>query len=196
MHNAIKEAILAHQKAEEHYKEMYRVIKMISDATKNKNVSKQLTQEERADLIYFCKQLGELHDDLGKEARAARELLDNVLCAVYIGTTAAKERSVKGDIAIATPDLKVQGTCPSSTKEPTRYRMLMEFCGVKNEIIEAGLLTAHWPKMVEYLTKCATEGIPFPDGIDPDNTKPKYSTAVRLRSDVDLTVIREGVLHE
>lgn len=190
MHSAVKEAVLLHERAVAFHADAYRVLKLVSDMTKKGNA---LTQEERADLIYFMKHVGDIFEDIKKEAHANRELLDNVLCAVYTASgAAAKERSVKGNIAVATPDVKVQATCPSATKEPTRYGMLMRALGVTNEdTIARGLLTVHWPRMVEYCTELSREGKPLPDGIDPEHTKPKYSTSVRLRSDVDLEEVRK-----
>ena len=190
MHTCVKEAVKLHEACVSLHADIYRILKLVSDMTKKGNA---LTQEDRADLIYLMKQVGDTFDDLKKEAYANRELLDNVLCAVHTATGAvAKERSVRGNIAVATPDVKIQATCPSSTKEPTRYGMLMRALGVKNEdVIQRGLLTAHWPKMVEYCTELSREGKPLPEGIDPENTKPKYSTAVRLRSDIDLDSVRQ-----
>lgn len=190
MHTALKTAVVAHEEAEAFHAEMYKKLKAISD--KMKDAKAGITQEDRADVIYFVKQMFDVFEDLKKEAGAMRELFDNILCAVYVSSgTAAKERSVKGNIATATPDLKVQATCPSFTKEPTRYGMLMKALGVPESTIQLGLLTVHWPRMVEYCTELTQQGKPLPDGIDPDNTKPKYSTSVRKRTDVDLNEVRK-----
>lgn len=195
MHNAVKQAALLYETATRAYEDAQRALIQLDKQVKKDTT---LTINDRADLIYALHHSGKMFEDLKKDCNKLKELLDNVVCALYVAQEAGPhktgEASIRGSFGMVTPDVQIQAHAPSQTQEPTRYAMLLRSLGVTNEeTIEKGLLTFHWVRMMEHVSALSKAGAPLPDGLDPENTKPKYTTAVRKVKTANMEdVVREA----
>ena len=195
MHTAVKQAVLLYEVARQAHEDAQRLLIQLDKQVKK---GTDLSQGDRADIIYCTHHAAQMFDDVKKDANRLKELLDNVVCAVHVaqesGPNKTGEASVRGSFALVTPDVKIQAHAPSQTAEPTRYAMLLRSLGVKDErTIEKGVLTFHWVRMMEYVTELAACGAPLPDGLDVENTKPKYATAVRKQKAANMEdVVRDA----
>jgi len=189
MHPLVAEAARAHEDLENTHRKWYEFMRTIARAIRDGETG--LSQEDRADLVYFVKHMFDIFDDLRKETRVSREMLDAIICTVWI-TQQSGERSVKGDLASAMPRLTTQPRIPSPKKEPTKYGQLLKNLGVTNEdVIARGVLRLHWPSMVNWCTECSEQGLPLPAGVDPSDNESGYATTIRKRPDVDLDEYRK-----
>lgn len=166
---------------------VFRVINRVKDAAGKE----PLEQSERVDLAFLMRELSELCDDLRKESNKARELLDNVMCAVWAKEFEEHPETgpIRGTLATATPKVRFGVTLPSKSKDPERYEEFMRWLEIPQELIDAGVVSTHWPRMTEWLTERAKEGRPMPAGIDVESTYPVYSTTLRRKPDADLRAV-------
>lgn len=190
MHPLIAEAARRHEKLEEIHKDYYEFLRLVHSGIRSAETA--LTQEDRADLIFHLKHMFDMFEDLKKETNVDREMLNNILCTIFVTRANKKDKNVKGEIATVTPRMKLAPKIPSPNKEPTKFGELLKALGVTNpEVIERGILRPHWPSLTEWCSECAEQGKPMPGGIDPSDTSALFETTVRKRTDVDLEEYRK-----
>jgi len=195
MNEVVGKVAMVHADLDREYTEWYKLLRVVAAAITGEE---DLSQEDRADLVYFMKQLADSWDDLRKEANKIREVLDNIMGTVWVADSLngkTKQKSVKGTIGLVTPKMKITPKIPSPRTEPTKYGMMLKDLGVTNdEVIERGVLRLHWPSMTEWLTELAEQGKPAPKGVDADATDSKYTSSVRKRADVVLDDYRKELI--
>lgn len=190
MHYAVSEAIAMHALAEQlHF--VWRQ-KLVELETAIRSPEESLSQEDRADLIFFLKRTAEVFDDLRKASKRNTEQLENIIGSVFVAQqlmmpASQKSKSVKGYIALATVNVHEQPKLPSPNKEPTKYGVALRAVGVESEeTIRRGLLRFHWPSMVEWATELAEQGQSLPEGLSVSDNESSYTTTSRKRADVQL----------
>lgn len=185
-HPLVAEAARSVKELQTKHRQWYEFIQVMRRAVREGG---DLTQEDRADLVYLLKQIVDMFDDVKKEANVVKEMLDAILCTVFVASNMAKpkkDKNVKGELATVTPRLTTQPHIPSPNKEPTKYGQVLQSLGVENtDVIERGILRIHWPSMVEWCTERSAEGKSLPAGIDPSKNQAGYATTARKRADVD-----------
>lgn len=145
--------------------------------------SNPLNQGIRADVAYCLREVHQWADDLRKEAASLRELLDQLICVQWVqegqNDPENQARSVRGRFALATPNVRMAAVVPSKSKDEEGYNKVMSGLGVPQELVEAGVLSAHWVRLGEWLSERMSKGEPLPEGVDLNKTQPVYSTALR-----------------
>lgn len=194
MHPLVAEVVRAHAEAEVQHRKFYELVRLVHRAIRS--AESELTQADRADLIYILKQVLDIWQDLKKETQVDIEVLENIFGVVFVTkaaeTAGKKPTNVKGTIATVTPRMTVQPAIPSPTKEPTKYRAMMEGLGVTNEeVLTRGILRPHWPSMTEWCTELSEKGLPLPKGVDPSKSNTGFATTARKRPDRSLDDIRK-----
>lgn len=142
----------------------------------------QLTQKERVDAAYILREMADVYDDLRKELRATQELITKMVCAAWIKDSEtlspdSMNRSIRGELALGTPDIKFTANVPSASKDPELYKKFMTAMGVDESL--HGMIRPHWPSMREYISTELAAGHPPPPGINPDDLYPDYRLSLR-----------------
>ena len=185
MHDAVLIALRRYQSLERMYPAIYSDLSRLETLAK----SSDLTQGDRADAAYAMREISRVVADIRKEADRIKRLLDQVMCVVWTTnceTDDSTPRSIHGEVAIATPNVKMGVTLPTKNTDPENYRTLMQHFGFSDELIEADAVRTHWPGMVQYMTNLMEEGKPLPPGVRPDQTYPIYNTTIRKRPEKEV----------
>lgn len=176
MHELVHETQKLHEKLKRTYETTYAHFVKVRDVDQA-----ELTQGDRADLALLMREVGDMLDDLRKEAGANRELLDKVMCLIW--TTEAEDsllgKSIRGEIATATPDVRMAVNPPHPKRDRAKYELFANWAGLSAEFAESGLMRPHWPTLREMLSERMAQGKPLPPGIDASDTYAVYSTTLR-----------------
>ena len=143
--------------------------------------------ETHADIAMAMKSCYKYVDDLRKELKRTQEQSERIACILWLKDSDGDP--IRTDYVTAIPRIKQMAAIPKRSSSPLEYSRLMTFLGVPEELwgddaVEE-VVRVHWPGFVEYLTKLAEDGLPMPDGIDPDKTYPVYSLTLRQKKEVD-----------
>jgi hypothetical protein len=140
--------------------------------------SKKLTNKIMCDFGFICRELENTFDELRKEAKARKELCGNII-AYNITQDALMdptiEMIVRGDLATASPDVKMQAALPK--KFSYEYFVLTDYFKVPREVATTGILKLDWKEVTKFLTKCREDGKSIPDGFG--KQYPLYSVTYR-----------------
>lgn len=149
-----------------------------------------MEQADRVDSAFLLRETMLLLKDLQKETLHAGERYEEVVCALWAASNTGRddERSVRGDLALGTPNSKPAPTLPSQKKEPEAFRKMMLGLGLDpdGEMFQMDALRLHWPGLCNVLGARMERGLPLPAGIDPKNVSVKYSLTLRKHPDVRL----------
>lgn len=180
MHESVAESVTLLDRVQRMHRVLYAHFGKIETVAK----SSDLSQGDRADLAYLMREIAALCDDCRKEAKTKRELLDRIICLVWTKQCEddpdETSRSIKGEIATATPRIRLSFK-PPHPRDP-EYVTLLSYFGIDDHVIADGALRPHWPSMTAYLSKLMEEGKPLPPGIDPSDTYPIYATTLTKRT--------------
>ena len=87
------------------------------------------------------------------------------------------EDVVRGDFAIAIPDLKMEAALPK--KGTPEYEAFLSHFGISAKTAELGVLKPDWKAIGKLVTKAAQDGVKFPPGLG--KKYPKYTATFRRR---------------
>lgn len=141
-----------------------------------------LTQGDRADLAFLMREISNMMDHLRKETADRRRMLDRIMCIVWTKQCEEDDsvtRSIHGELATATPKIKMAANVPSPKNDPKGYQLLCEHFGLDSVAIEEGLMRVHWPSLTEHISQLAEDGLPLPPGVNIESMKPVYSTTLK-----------------
>lgn len=113
-------------------------------------------------------------------------------------------RVMKGDPirtenVTATPDMKVNASIPTFEKQPFQYAELMTYLGVDSCLWDKGVVLTelgeehtevvrvHWPGFQSLITRLKAQGLPLPNGIDPNATFTEFALRMRKKGESLLT---------
>lgn len=139
------------------------------------------TDEELCDIGFFCREIERITDEWRKDVKAAKELIGKVLCARRVKATAndeAPDMTVRAEFSTGSPDVRLTTTFPK--RGTTEYEQLLSSMGVKQDIIENGVLVPHWTHMTEHVTALVEAGGNPPPGVQ--LRAPIYSTTFRRKN--------------
>lgn len=139
-----------------------------------------LSLEDLADCASVLNDLEKLADDTRKECRMLSELMQKTACVRW-ATSGSTEETIRGERCTATPTIREMRALPDRKRDPERYAKLMEHYGASQAAIDSGVLSLHWPSMVEYLSKRAEQGLPPPPGLEGSTTYEQYSLTIRKK---------------
>jgi len=128
--------------------------------------SDQLSESELCDVGFLLRESERWLDDARKEVKAKKELISRIL-SVKITRRCIEDDSselrARGELATATPDVKIRPKLPKAGTD--EYGQLLTWLGVPAETIGDGLLSVHFKRMSEMLTRMAEEGKQPPPGL-------------------------------
>ena len=135
----------------------------------------ELSPESVLDACWLMFEIAKYAEDVEKEARKQRELLEKICCGVWVVRCAADPNApghLEGAIARGTPKLGLGVNLPEKGSE--EYREFLAFLGLSEEQIDRDVVRPHWPHVQDLLTERAEQGLPTPPGIPADRTYPRY----------------------
>jgi len=148
-----------------------------------------LAKETLADEAFVLRQLEELADDTRKDCRAVKETIEKCACLLWVEenmNTSGRGDPIRGDLCVATPDVKEMASLPRPKTQPEQYGALMTWLGIPLSVVAQDLVRPHWPGFTDKISELAATGQPLPPGIDPDKTYPLYKLTTRLRRGVQI----------
>lgn len=134
-----------------------------------------------ADSAFLLREVARMHDDLRKECERLRDTVESKACLIWINV--GDDSPIHGEMATASPDMKITPTLPSFKSDPEAYRTLLEFMGVSEEAIDRGTFKVYWPAFCDYVTDLTKQGKPMPPGIDPKKMFVKYKLNFKARKE-------------
>lgn len=140
----------------------------------------ELSLEDLADCASVLNDLEKLADDTRKECRMLSELMQKTACVRW-ATSGSTEETIRGERCTATPTIREMRALPDRKRDPEKYEALMKHLGATPETIDSGVLSLHWPSMVEYLSHRAEQGLPPPPGLEGSTTYEQYSLTIRRK---------------
>ena len=149
---------------------------------RTKSQNGEIPLETIADIHLILREMSTLANDLRKETDGARDFLGRIACLLYLRESLNEGSGdpIRGELAIATPDIKQVATLPKRGTD--EHAQLCHFLGINHEAVKSGVVHIHWPAVVELLTETARLGKPLPPGIDPKKTYSWYRLSpVRLK---------------
>ena len=144
-----------------------------------RRVNDRMSPEELVDAGYLLREIESLLDDGRKECKARKAYIAKLLGreASTRALAGRDDLKIKGQLANATVDIKLLPKMPKAGT--SEFDELMNFFGVTGEAARTGLLSLHFVKLTEYLTKSAEDGINPPPGLV--GTFPEYSVIYRKK---------------
>lgn len=119
-------------------------------------------------------------EGLCKELRRLKELMDQNIVALQIGIQ--NSAAIKTEWGAVSTKVSMIAKVPKPDREDERddWRLLVEHLVSlgADRLVEKDLIRIHWPGMVEYCTDLAAAAKPYPPGVDPSETTPRFSTRV------------------
>ena len=180
----LREAIETYSKMKELYLEQYTVLMHLRDDLR----AGKFTLTDMINHIYVMRAVSKYADDLRKECDGIMHMFENLACAMWV--TANDGHPIRASLATGTPDINIGVNIPNQTREPERYRMLLDSLGIRPELIEDKLVKPYWPGLCAYVSRLATEGKPLPKGIDPSSTYPTYKVRIKSIQDLDELLVK------
>jgi enamine deaminase RidA (YjgF/YER057c/UK114 family) len=133
-----------------------------------------------ADVGFLAREIAKTFDNLRKEADARAALAGQVVAVTLTErslTDPNTAMTIRGRLASATPDVKIEAILPSP-KSP-EYVQFMQFIGVPLTLIESGLVKPDWPRVQELCNALQQDGKKLPTGIG--RTYPRFHAVFRRR---------------
>lgn len=158
----VSSALDAYRAAEGAHRALYeRVIGIKAAAT-------GMTQGERVDCAFLLAEATKLADDMRKEASLAKELLMRLACVVWAQETVndvGASPSVRGKIAVGTPDVKTMYAIPSAKTDPVEYKKFCNHLGLIGRGLKTGAFKPDYPALVEIISERIAKGQKLPPGM-------------------------------
>lgn len=130
-------------------------------------IAQSIPSETVPDLVdagYLCRELSSMCDDLRKGLTNRQVVIARYLAArAAVDGMQGSETSLKGELATATPDIKVMPKIPENGS--TDYIELMRWIGVPDELISRDMLRPSFSTIQRVLTQMAVDGKKPPPGI-------------------------------
>jgi len=145
--------------------------------------SKDLSQEERVNILYIIKEISKYCNDLRKECDGIVDLIEKLVCAIH--THRGITEPIRASLATGSPKVTLSVKIPNRKRDPEKYKLLMNYLGVPDEAACEGTVRPHWPSICAKLTEMAENGEPSPPGIDPDGTYPKFGVNIIMYKNLD-----------
>jgi len=144
--------------------------------------------EDLTDLSYIMKRSAEWADSLRKECEKFKHLVDSVTCSMWLheNINNPKPKSIRGKLAIGTPDVKTRVVLPNRKNDPERWRILMKALGASDWLIESGVVDIKWPALQELHAQRCEQGLPTLPGIDSEKTWDEPALDLRKTRSVDI----------
>ena len=172
------EALQEHlAKVQEVHTEALLLLAEISPKVKKRS---EATIEELNDIGFLCRELGNLYDEMRKDANAHQDLVGKTIAYIRITETMNDENpdlTVRSNLATGTP--KVRARTKTAKRGTPEYEALCRHFGVSEEAAQAGVFSAHYVHMGEYVSDLVEAGQPLPPGIELG--LPVYSTTFKRR---------------
>jgi hypothetical protein len=134
---------------------------------------------EMVDFAFACREYERYANDMKKEASKLQQLIAKVVTMLWV-IDASSER-IETDYCTCEPQMRVHASVPSFSKDFKRYQTVLSNIGVPQEIIAAGVLDTNWERLGDFLTEKTKNGLPLPEGIDPERTYTVYRLSMRVR---------------
>ena len=140
----------------------------------------QNSNEENCDLAYAMREADKYVDDTRKEMTRLSKLAQSIVCLKW--SQLAGGKPIKTDYCTGTPVPKICAHIPTVEKDPKNYRALMTYLGIDPMLWDEGkvisplgeeeteVVKVNWPGFQALVARLAANGLPLPDGIDPNET--------------------------
>ena len=123
--------------------------------------AKNQDMEDLADCGFLMREMADTLDDLRKECNARKDIISTILAVRMTRDFldgASTEMITRGELASATPDVKVEPMIPKAgTPE---YASMCKALGVSQEMIETGVLKPHYKHLSTWLTERVEKALP------------------------------------
>lgn len=131
-----------------------------------------------ADIGYLSREISVIFDHMRLEAQA-RQALAGKRIAVTLTERSLSDpnvsTTVKGQIASATPDVKIESILPrAGTPEMQEF---LKWIGVDPLVVESGMVKPDWKVVQEHINRLQEDGKPLPPGIG--KTYPRFHSIFR-----------------
>lgn len=160
-----------------------------------KDVARNADLEELCDYLYAFREMHDIADNIRKEAHKRIEWLQKFICVLYVrnaqnameeieedfekAKTAGIGEPIRTEWCTCTPKIEYSSTPPHPTRDPVRYKLLMEALDMPPVMFKHELFKANWKAMQEYLTQQLEQGNQLPEGLDHDKLMPVYKVTLR-----------------
>lgn len=163
-----------------------------------KSVNAELECEELADIAIFCREAESHLDDMRKEVKKTKELCEKLCCLRYLedATRMMKKEPIRTEYQTASPEMSTFARIPTIEKDPEGYTKLMTYLGIDRQLWDYGeiltengkehteVVKVNWPGFMALLTRLKAEGLPLPDGIDPNATYVEYKLRMKKKGEL------------
>lgn len=151
-----------------------------------------MSQGERVDLAFVAREGAKLADDCRKEFTALQELLEGVVCAVWVqdgvNDPDATSSTISGELASGSPDVRQMVSLPREKNDPVAFKKLCNHLGIMGRAFKNRVFKLHWPSLVDYVSERLASGKPLPPGVKGGKTYSLFRLKpLRRRSGVDIT---------
>lgn len=140
-------------------------------------VTKSTSLQEIADLSYACREVSNLAEQIGKDARKLKKAVDMVACLQWLQDTNASP-NIQTVYCTATPDIKEGIRMPSNRNSP-EYKRILEGLGLDPDL--SPFIKISYKEMQKLADKNVDEGRPMPEGLLPSKYQ-TYELNIRARS--------------
>ena len=122
-----------------------------------------LDEATLADLGYLFRKMEEFNLGTKRECYHKQDQIGRVLALLVLkrATASGGEAKAVGEIATATPDVKVGARLPPKGSED--WHTLLSSFGVNEEARKKKLVTLYWPGIRDWVTSLEAKGYPVPD---------------------------------
>ena len=164
--------------------EMQKIHKEIYEAVSQ--ARKDPESKPLADLIdeaFFAREIGELGDDLKREATRMYELFGKLAAFRWTADSLNDPNAattIHGEYASGAPKVTMGAGLPKQKKNPEKYNALITWLGMDPNSLAAKYCHPHWPSMMELITQRLESGGKLPPGCG--KAYSLYKTVIRRKN--------------
>ena len=176
---SLEEAMELRRQALSLWQQIYDFASRTEDALK----ASKVPVEDAVDIAYVLRSLENHADSARKDCKKRKEQIAKIV-SLHVATLEMEnpgkgEHSVKGRLAIGTPDVKREASLPKVGS--VEYKMFMKTLGVPEDVIDMNIIKPDWNGVSDRATELARAGKPLPPGLG--QTYVRHLLALRRRTD-------------
>lgn len=182
----LRKAITAHN-------EIYQLLGEVKQS-----VNKDSTCEDLADIAVALREAETYLKDIRVEVTKQKETTERICCLLYLedSTRMMRKEPIRTAFVTASPDMKVAAKIPTYEKDPVNYERMMRYLGIDEQLWDRGtiltelgeehteVVSVKWPGFTSLCTRLKANGLPLPDGIDPDATYTEFTLRMRKKGEL------------
>lgn len=131
------------------------------------------------DIGMFCRDMENLFDDLRKEVKARKELVEKLICVrqtIKVTEDPSRTLTVRGEYSLGVPDVRFSTPIPK--RGSPDFMKMMSYFGATSEAANE-VLSPSYERIGEHFSKLEEEGKPVPSFVSVKF--PKYTVTFRKK---------------